>query len=365
MQDGSRAPSFVFANHGVSLMLSPLGCRFLVLNVLFLSALPLQAAEKAPIKLGIIGLDNYQALDFTTQFHNPKAPPDLQGIRVVAAFPGGSRDIEESVQSLSKWVAGMKKQGVEMCDTIALVVEKSDAFLIMSLDGRTHLQDFKAIMKTGKPVYIGRPMATSLADVLTLFDLAKENKVPLFSCSQHRFVPGFIGMRNHPEVGQVLGCDVWGACPQDPLHPDTIWKAVHGVETLYTIMGPGCVSVTRTATAETELVTGVWKDGKIGTYRGIRKGAVGHRAMVFGDKGISPSGDYGYDVPAKWVAPHGEYMGYKGVAIEIAKFVRTGKPPVNPDETIEIFAFMEAAHQSKARGGGSVKLADVLARYKQ
>jgi hypothetical protein len=137
------------------------------------------------------------------------------------------------------------------------------------------------------------------------------------------------------------------------------------VETLYTIMGPGCTSVTRASTEETELVTGVWQDGKIGTYRGIRKGAVGYRAMVFGDKGISPSGDYGYDVPTKWVAPHGEYMGYKGLAIELAKFARTGKPPVSPEETIEIFTFMEAAHQSKARGGVPVKLADVLAETRK
>jgi len=346
-------------------MLSVPRCCLLVLTVLLVSDLSVQAAEKAPVRLGIIGLDNYQALDFTTQFHNPKAPVELQGIRVVAALAGGSPDIEESVQSLPKWVAGMKKQGVEVYDTIAQVLEKSDAILIMSLDGRTHLQDFKAVMKAGKPVYIGRPMATSLADVITMFDLAKENKVPLFSCSQHRFVPAFSGMRKHPEVGQVLGCSVWGGCPEDPLHPETIWKAVHGVETLHTIMGPGCVSVTRASTAETELITGVWEDGKIGTYRGIRKGAVGYRAMVFGDKGISPSGDYGYDVPTKWVAPHGEYMGYKGVAIEIAKFVRTGKSPINPDETIEIFAFMEAAHQSKARGGVPVKLADVLAETRK
>jgi predicted dehydrogenase len=330
----------------------------LLFTGLLASSLP--AADKPAVRVGIVGLDNYQALDFTTQFHSPRAPDELQGIRVVAAFPGGSPDIEESVQSLPKWVEGMKKQGVEICDTVDKVVEKSDAILIMSLDGRSHLKDFQAVVKSGKPVYVGRPMATSLADTIAMFDLAGESKTPLFSCSQHRFVPGFIGMKNHPEVGHVLGCSVWGGCPKDPLHPDTIWKAVHGVETLYTIMGPGCASVTRASTDDTELVTGVWTDGRIGTYRGIRKGAVTYRALVFGDKGISPSGDYGYDVPTKWVAPHGEYMAYKALAIEIAKFVRTGKPPVSADETIEIFAFMEAAHRSKARGGGPVNLADLL-----
>ena len=53
------------------------------------------------------------------------------------------------------------------------------------------------------------------------------------------------------------------------------------------------------------------------------------------------------------------------IAIQIAKYFRSGQPPVSPDETIEIFTFMEAAHQSKARGGVPVKLADVLAEARK
>lgn len=327
-----------------------------------------EAAEKGakgPLRVGVVGIDNYQALAFTELFHAPKAAGDLAGIRVVAAFPGGSKDIEESVQSLPRWLPEMKKHGVKIVDSIDKVVAESDAILIMSVDGREHMKEFRAVVKAGKPVYIGRPLAASLADVVEIFDLAKKHKTPIFSCSQHRFSPGFSGMRNHPEVGKVLGCAVYGGCPTEPHHPDLFWHAVHGIETLYTIMGQGCETVTRASTPETELLTGVWKDGKIGTFRGIRKGAIKYRALVFGDKGISPSGDYGYDLPKDWVAPHGEYMGYKGVAIEIARFCRTGRPPVSAEETIELFAFMEAAHESKARGGVPVKLADVLAKARK
>ncbi|MBM4076956.1 MAG: hypothetical protein FJ267_15105, partial [Planctomycetes bacterium] len=281
----------------------------------------------APIKVGIVGLDNYQALDFTTQFHNPNSPPELQGLRVIAGFPGGSPDIEESVTSLPKWLPLLKDQGVEILDSIDAVADRTDALLIMSLDGRQHLSQLKQAIRRGKPIYIGRPLATSLSDAIAVFDLAKKHDVPLFSCSQHRYVPAFSGMRNHPEVGQVTGCSVWGGCPFDPLLPDTVWKGLHGIETLYTILGPGCESVTRASTNDAELLTGVWADGRIGTYRGIRKGAVTYRAMVFGEKGISPSGDYGYDVPVNWVAPHGEYWGYKGIAIQIVKFFKTKQAP--------------------------------------
>ena len=72
----------------------------------------------------------------------------------------------------------------------------------------------------------------------------RKHNVPIFSCSQHRYSPGFIGMRNHPEVGDVLGCDVYGGCPTEPHHAELYWHAVHSIETLYTIMGTGCTSVT-------------------------------------------------------------------------------------------------------------------------
>ena len=243
--------------------------------------------------------------------------------------------------------------------------EAVEAVLVMSLDGRTHLEYATAALKAGKPVYVGRPLAASLDDAIEIFRRAKQYKTPIFTCSQHRFVPGFIGMRNHEEVGEVLGCTVYGGCPTEVHHPDFFWHSIHSIETLYTIMRPGAVSVTRASTPNAELVTGVWKDGRIGTYRGIRKGAIRYSALVFGSKGVAPAGKYGYAAPVKGVVPKGRYKGYEGVATEIAKFYKTRKSPVSPAETIELFAFMEAAHESKRRDGAPVRLGEVLKRARQ
>jgi len=155
-----------------------------------------------------------------------------------------------------------------------------------------------------------RPTAASLEDVIEIFQLAKQHGTPIFSCSQHRFSPGIIGMRNHPEVGHVIGCSVYGGCPAEPHHPDFCYHALHSFESLYTIMGPGAVSVTRARTADAELVTGIWKDGRIGTYRGIRKGVVQYSELVFSSKGIAPAGQYGYPAPVKGVVPKSRYKGY-------------------------------------------------------
>jgi hypothetical protein len=51
---------------------------------------------------------------------------------------------------------------------------------------------------------------------------------------------------------------------------------------------------------------------------------------------------------------------YRNLLVEIVKFFQTGAPPIPPEETLEMMAFMEAADLSKARGGAPVMLKDVM-----
>ena len=172
---------------------------------------------------------------------------------------------------------------------------------------------------------------------------------PCFSSSSLRFSAGIAGMRQNAKVGEILGCDAYGPCSLEEHHPDLFWYGVHGVETLFTIMGTGCERVSRIQTEGTELAAGVWKGGRIGTFRGLRDGHHDYGATVFGSKGIAPAGGYG---------------GYEPLVVEIVKFFKTGKPPVSAAETIEIFAFMEAADESKRQGGKPVEIESVMAKAK-
>jgi predicted dehydrogenase len=320
------------------------------LAVLSPALLPSRAGEAKPppIRVGIIGLDTSHVVAFTALLNNPRAKGDLAGVRVVAAYRGGSPDIPDSANRLDKFTATLRdKYQIEIVDSIEDLLKKVDAVLLESVDGRPHFKQVLPVLLAGKPVFIDKPIAGSLADAIRIFEAARKHKVPCFSSSSLRFYPGVRAARNDPKVGEVLGCDAYGPCSLESHHPDLFWYGVHGVETLFTIMGTGCEKVARTQTKDYELVTGTWKDGRIGTFRGIRTGKAGYGATVFGSKGIAQAGGAG---------------GYEPLVVEICKFFRTGKAPVSAEETIEMFAFMEAADESKRQGGAPVTLASVLER---
>jgi len=297
-------------------------------------------------RIGIIGLDTSHAPAFTRIFNAPDAPAeDFGGYRVVAAYPQGSPDIEASTSRVAGYVGEMRGLGVEIVDSIPALVAKVDAVLLTTNDGRVHLEQALPVIGAGKPLYVDKPMAASLADVIALFEAARTKDVPLFSASSLRWIPGALELREGAQ-GAVEGADAFSWAALEPTHPDLYWYGIHGVEILYTVMGTGCLSVNRFRTEDTELCVGQWTDGRIGTFRGLRSSEHSYGGTVFTERKIV-------------CLPMGS--DYAPMLRAIARFFDTGRPPVSPDETIEIYAFMSAADRSKAQGGRPVLLADVLA----
>ena len=235
----------------------------------------------------------------------------------------------------------VEKYGVKIYDSIEEMVKNVDAVLIESVDGRPHLAQAIPVIKAGKPLYIDKPFAGSLKDVLEIFRLAKAAKVTVWSSSSLRYGKNTVAVREG-SVGKVNYAEASSPASIEPSHPDLFWYGVHGCESLFTVMGTGCESVKRGMTADGKIeVTGKWKGGRTGIFRENNK----YVGLAKGDKGE---------------APIGESSGYAPLVAEIIKAFQTGIVPVKPEETIEIFAFMEAADESKRRGGAEVTLAEVL-----
>lgn len=294
----------------------------------------------AQTKVGIIGTDTSHVIAFTKIMNDPSSPDHVPGAKVVAAFKGGSPDVESSHTRVDKYADELKtKWGLEIVDSISALCGKVDAILLESVDGRKHLPQFKEAVKCKKPVFIDKPMASTLEDARAIAKLAKDNNVPFFSTSSLRYSDAVLQFKSDANQGVIT----WGPGPTEEHHYlDLSWYGIHPVEMLFALMGPGCQTVTRVESPSMTEVTCLWKGGRMGTVRTLRPYG-GYGAVVFREKEVLQSG------PKMRV-------NYAPMLKEIVTFFQTGKPPVPPELTLEIFAFMDAAQKSKEQGGKPITL---------
>ena len=297
------------------------------------------------LRVGIIGLDTSHAPAFAKTMNANPPVAGAEGCRVVAAYPKGSPDIKSSVERVPGYTEEFKKMGIEIVDSIEELLKRVDVVLLETNDGRPHYEQLLPCLKAGKPCFIDKPIAASLADAIAIFEASKKYKVPVFTSSSLRFGKNSLAVRAG-SIGKVNHCFTTSPASLEATHPDLFWYGIHGVESLFTVMGTGCESVVRTVSPEGKIeVTGRWQGGRTGIYR---EGS-GYQGMAKGEKGE---------------APVGSYDGYDPLVLAIVKFFHTGEAPVTPEETLEIYAFMEAADESKRQNGAPVTLESVMAKAK-
>ena len=293
------------------------------------------------MRIGIIGMDTSHCVAFTKYIHSLNT-----GFKVVAAFTTVAKDIPSCYNRVDKFTAQLKDIGVEIVQSVAQVLERVDCILLESADGRQRLEQATEIFKSGKPVFMDKATAASFEDVVQIYNQAKKYKVTTFSTSGTRFISKAQAVRNG-EIGEVLGADTFSPVSYEPTHSDLFWYGIHGVELLFTTMGKGCVKVRRLKTEKYDIVTGMWNNGRIGTFRGIleNSGKRGYGGQAFGSEDIVNLGGW---------------EGYEPMVDSILDYFKTGRVPVEPKETIEIYAFMEAAVESTRQNGAWVTLESVL-----
>lgn len=305
-------------------------------------------AVSGELRIGMIGLDTSHVTAFTKLLNDPNDKEHVPGGKVVAAYKGGSPDIESSFSRVEGYTKQLQTQfGVKLVDTIEELCREVDAVLLTSVDGRPHLEQARPVIQAGKLLFIDKPVAGTLRDVIEIYRLARQHKTPVFSSSSYRFHDSLLELKK-TDVGAIRSAISYGPAHLEPHHPDMFWYGVHPTEALFAILGTGCETVVRASTPDTDIITGTWAGGRLGTLHALRTGNTPHKVIVFGTKAVAEqkgSGDY---------AP---------LVREIMRFFQTGVAPVSPEETIEIFAFMEAADESKRQSGKPIKVSEVMKKH--
>lgn len=283
--------------------------------------------------IGVIGMDTSHSVAFSKYINE-----NDNGFKVVAGYTTVSKDIASSYQRVDKFTDELRSMGLQIFDSIDQLIETCDCILLETNDGRLHLEQALKVFESGKPVFIDKPVAAQLEDVRKIYRAADDAGIPIFSSSGTRYLSKAQNVRNG-SIGQVVGADTYSPANYEPNHSDLYWYGIHGVELLYTALGSGCQRVRRFTTDKYDTVIGEWENGGIGTFRGILSGKTGYGGQAFGTEGISELGPW---------------EGYEALVETILEYFKTGKMPVPPEETLEIYTFMEAAKVSSENDGAWV-----------
>ncbi len=296
------------------------------------------------VRVGIVDTDTSHAVEFTRRLNHIDIPEEqwVDGAKVVAAWTAPSAIIPEEQHREYNQI--LREMGIIFVDRLEDLLPQVDAVMVLSQDGSVHLERAKPFLEAGMPVFIDKPFACSVHDALLMADIAARKGAPLFSSSSLRYALEV--QRVHEQAndwGKVIAADAFSPAPTHPRNPGLFHYGIHGVETLFALMGKGCRRVRCIYHDDGELVVGEWDDGRIGSVRGIRKGAYTYGFTVICEK-------------QAWTTTIDTRYIYRELLKRVVEMFRTRKAPLDISETLQTVAFIEGARKSAEQHGTPVDL---------
>lgn len=293
------------------------------------------------LRIGMIGLDTSHVSAFCNLLNNPSYEFHVPGGKVVVAYPGGgSSDFEMSFSRLGVYTKELQDQyGVKIVESPEAVAEQCDVILLESVDGRVHLEQFSKIAPFGKPVFVDKPFSLCSKESQSMMELAQKYDISLMSCSALRFAEGLIKAIAQTDKGAIIGADCYGPLALQSTQPGLFWYGIHTADMLYHILGKGCHTVDSSTNEDHDIIVGTWKDGRMGTIRGNRKGNNMFGGVIHREQGSDFIDIYAHEKPY-----------YASLLEHVMRMFTTGEPSIDPQETLEIIRFLEAGNESRSSG---------------
>lgn len=295
--------------------------------------------QAAPLKIGMLGLDTSHCEAFAKLLNDDNYEHRIPGARLIAALPAGSPDWELSMSRIEPFSEKLRDvYGVRIVDTVAELAEQCDGILLTSVDGRVHLEQFRTLVPFRLPVFIDKPFAAASSDAEEMQRLAAAHGIPMMTCSMLRYSEELMQALALTDRGKLIGIDCYGPFYEEETNPGLFWYGIHCVEMMYRALGKGCKSVTATTRGDHDILVAEWHDGRLATLRGNRVGNTRFGAIVHHEKNSLP-------VDPRRGRPMNAFL------IEaILDMFRSGISPIDPEESLELIRFIEAANESRLHG---------------
>ncbi len=286
------------------------------------------------IRVAVIGLDTSHSLEFTRRMQAPDCPEDqkVKGMKVVNCMrfstPFQSEEgLDERQKQLEEW-------GVKVTVDFNEAVADCDAIMIEINDPSYHLEYFTKCAEFEKPIFLDKPMADNSKDGKTIYAIAKERNLKVFSASSLRFVPQLKEACN--TVPAPLFAGIYGALGKAPSGSSIVWYGVHAFEMLQRTMGRGALRVF--ARKDPAGVVAIVE------YQDERRGIVELTNDVYQYGGCLRD----KEKAAPFVADTAR--AYSDELVAITKFFNGADAPLELEDTLEVMSMLDAAERSSKTG---------------
>ncbi len=220
------------------------------------------------------------------------------------------------------------KYGVARASSMEQVIDECDYLIVLSPDnGEKHEELCQLPLKSGKPVYVDKPIAPEKAAAKRIFALAEKHKTPMFSASSLRFGSGLRKFMDSAPAGRRIHTAT--SIGSVPYHI----YAIHQYEMLVEALGAGARRIMQLGTVERPSMLIDYPDGR----RGLMQQIFGHPFQM--SLGFTQDGQE-QSTAINSMDPMSDF--FPNFIEATLRFFETQQPPAPKDQTLEIAGLIEA-----------------------
>lgn len=224
------------------------------------------------------------------------------------------------------------------------VIGQVDAALVSTDDGTDHVRRARPFVEAGLPVFVDKPLATTVEDLRTFIAWEKSG-ARILSSSGMRYAPELTPLiANLPSLGELR----W-------ISSVTIktWDryGIHALEPIFRILGPGFLSVRLETRPGLEVAHLLHRSGAQVTIPVIYDGgAIFGTGQVCGTKAQAP------------IRFADTYHAFRNQLLSYIDFVRSGQAPYPFVDTVEMMCVLIAGIRSRTENSRRVEIAEIQAQ---
>lgn len=289
-----------------------------------------------PIKVAIIGLDTSHSVELPKLMLDSAVAPELRMTGMVSTRALRFDTPFQLKEGLDKRQAYLESIGMMVTTDFDTAVADCDAILLEINDPAFHLEYFRKCAGLGKPIFLDKPFADTLDNAREIMKIAAESKTVYFTASCLRFCPAI--QEAHKSVAHPKEGFIWGPLGKAMAGSSIVWYGVHATEMLEFVMGPGAISVQACANG--------------GGYMLVVNYADGRRGVISLGNGCYQYGGVLRDLENTPLIFNETISGafYRPLLVQVEEFFRTGKMPVEIEDSFEVMAILDAADKSALSG---------------